>query len=86
MLILDVRDRDEANAGMIEGAQRMPGEELLARMKELPKDKRISAQCSTGIRAGMAHHTLKDGGYGTGFVNAEIDIAKDDSFKLTPKL
>lgn len=85
-LILDVRNRDEANAGMIKGAVLIPDEELLARMKELPKDKRIIAHCSTGIRAEMAYHKLKDAGYEAGFINAEIDIAKDGSFKLTPKL
>jgi rhodanese-related sulfurtransferase len=86
VLILDVRNRDEANAGMIKGAVLIPDEELAARMKELPKDKRIVAHCSTGIRAEMAYHKLKDAGYRAAFVNAEIDIAKDGSFKLTPKL
>jgi rhodanese-related sulfurtransferase len=41
VLILDVRNSDEANAGMIKGAKLLPDEELLARMSELPKDKRI---------------------------------------------
>jgi rhodanese-related sulfurtransferase len=86
VLILDVRNQDEANAGMIKGALLIPDEELAARMKELPKDKRIVAHCSTGIRAEMAYHRLKDAGYKAGFLNADIDIAKDGSFKLTPKL
>lgn len=86
VLILDVRNQDEANAGMIKGAVLIPDEELAARIKELPKDKRIIAHCSTGIRAEMAYHKLKDAGYKAGFLNAEIDIAKDGSFKLTPKL
>lgn len=86
VLILDVRNRDEASAGMIKGALLIPDEELAARMKELPKDKRIVAHCSTGIRAEMAYHRLKDAGYKAGFMNADIDIATDGSFKLTPKL
>jgi rhodanese-related sulfurtransferase len=86
VLILDVRNQDEANAGMIKGAVLIPDEELLARMGELPKDKRIIAHCSTGIRAEMAYHKLKDAGYKAGFVNAEIDIAKNGTFKVTPKL
>mgnify|MGYP000424568484 CR=1 FL=1 len=85
-LILDVRNQDEANAGMIKGAVLIPDEELAARMKELPKDKRIIAHCATGIRAEMAYHKLKDAGYKAGFLNADIEIAKDGSFKLTPKL
>lgn len=86
VLILDVRNQDEANTGMIKGAVLIPDEELQARMGELPKDKRIIAHCSTGIRAEMAYHKLKDAGYKAGFLNAEIDIAKNGSFKVTPKL
>jgi rhodanese-related sulfurtransferase len=86
VLILDVRNQDEANAGMIKGAVLIPDEDLQARIGELPKDKRIIAHCSTGIRAEMAYHKLKDAGYKAGFLNAEIDIAKNGSFKVTPKL
>jgi rhodanese-related sulfurtransferase len=86
VLILDVRNQDEANAGMIKGAVLIPDEELQARMAELPKNKRIIAHCSTGIRAEMAYHKLKDAGYKAGFLNADIEIAKNGTFKLTPKL
>jgi rhodanese-related sulfurtransferase len=86
VLILDVRNQDEANAGMIKGAVLIPDEELQARIAELPKDKRIIAHCSTGIRAEMAYHKLKDAGYKAGFLNADIDIAKNGVFKVTPKL
>jgi len=85
VLILDVRNTDEANAGMIKGAVLIPDEELAARIAELPKDKRIIAHCSTGIRAEMAYHKLKDAGYNAGFLNAEIAIDKQGGFKVTPK-
>jgi len=85
VLILDVRNKDEANAGMIKGAVLIPDEELLARMGELPKDKRIIAHCTTGIRAEMAYYKLKEAGYKAGFLNEEIDVAKSGSFKITPK-
>jgi rhodanese-related sulfurtransferase len=86
VLILDVRNADEANTGMIKGAVLIPDEDLAARISELPKDKRIIAHCSTGIRAEMAYHKLKDAGYKAGFLNAEIEIAKSGAFKVTPKL
>jgi len=85
VVILDVRNTDEANAGMIKGAVLIPDEELAARMGELPKDKRIVTHCSTGVRAEMAYHKLKDAGYKAGFVYAELDIAKNGDVKLTPK-
>ena len=84
VLILDVRNPDEANAGMIKGAMLIPDEELAARMVEVPKGKRIVTHCLTGIRAEMAYHKLKDAGYNVGFLNADIVVTKDGSFKITP--
>jgi len=80
-----VRNADEANAGMIKGAILIPDEELAARIKELPKDKRIVTHCASRVRAEMAYHKLKDAGYKAGFLNADIEIAKDGSIKVTPK-
>jgi rhodanese-related sulfurtransferase len=85
VLILDVRNKDEANDGMIKGAVLIPEEELAARIAELPKDKRIIVHCSTGIRAEMAYHKLKEAGYKAGFLNAEIAIDRQGNFKLTAK-
>jgi rhodanese-related sulfurtransferase len=85
VLILDVRNVDEANAGMIKGAVLIPEEDLAARIAELPKGKRIIIHCTTGIRAEMAYHKLKDAGYKAGFLNAEIDIDKQGKIKVTSK-
>ena len=84
VLILDVRNADEANAGMIKGAMLIPDEDLVARMGEMPKDKRIITHCSTGIRAEMAYHKLKQAGYNVGFLYAAIDVKKNGDFKVTP--
>jgi len=84
VLILDVRNSDEANAGMIKGAVLIPDEDLLARIGELPKDKRIIAHCSTGVRAEMAYHKLKQAGYNAGFLYAVLDVKKNGEFKVTP--
>jgi rhodanese-related sulfurtransferase len=84
VLILDVRNSDEANAGMIRGALLIPDEDLLARMGEVPKNKRIITHCSTGIRAEMAYHKLKQAGYANvGFLYAALDVKKDGTFKVT---
>jgi rhodanese-related sulfurtransferase len=85
VLILDVRNPDEANAGMIKGALLIPDEELVARLAEVPKNKRIVTHCLTGIRAEMAYHKLKDAGYNVAFLNANIDVTKDGNFKITPR-
>jgi rhodanese-related sulfurtransferase len=85
VLILDVRNPDEAAQGVIKGSLLIPDEELAARMGELPKNKRIVTHCLTGIRAEMAYHKLKEAGFNAAFLNNEIEIAKDGSFKITPR-
>ena len=84
VLILDVRNQDEANAGMIRNAMLVPDEEILGRLNEIPKDKRIIAHCSTGVRAEMAFHKLKEKGYNVGFVRANIEIDKNGNLKVSP--
>lgn len=80
-LILDVRNRDEAATGMIKGAVLIPDEEILDKLAEIPKNKQIIAHCSTGVRAEMTYHKLKEKGYNVRFVNAKVDI--DPAGKLT---
>jgi len=81
-LILDVRNRDEGNAGMIKGALLIPDEEVLDRLAEIPKDKMIVVHCSTGVRAEMAYHKLKEKGYNVKFLSSKIDIDKDGNFTI----
>lgn len=81
-LILDVRTADEARAGMIKGAMLIPDEEILARLAEIPNGKRIITHCSSGVRAEMAYHKLKDKGYNVAFVHAEVAVAKDGTVRL----
>ncbi len=81
-LILDVRNREEAQAGMIKGAKCVPDEELLDRLADIPKDKKIITHCSTGVRAEMAYHKLKEKGYNVQFVNAKLDIDEKGNFTI----
>lgn len=80
VLILDVRNRQEAKEGMIPGALLVPEEEILARLAEIPMDKLIVTHCSTGVRAEMAYHKLKEKGYKVAFLHAELDVGKDGKF------
>jgi rhodanese-related sulfurtransferase len=81
-LILDVRNRDEGNAGMIKGAMLIPDEEIMDRLAEIPKDKKIVTHCANGVRAEMAYHKLKDKGYNVQFLNAKVEIDKEGNFKI----
>ncbi len=83
IVIIDVRSPDETRAGAIKGAKLIPDEDLLARIGEVPKDKRIVTYCSTGVRAEMAYHKLKQAGYDAGYVYAQVEVKKDGTFKVT---
>jgi len=74
VMIIDVRNTDEGNSGMLKTARLIPTEEIKDRAAaEIPKDKLIITQCSTGVRAEMAYHMLKELGYpDVKFVNARM--------------
>ncbi len=81
-VILDVRSQEEANTGMIKGARVVPDAELLDRLAEVPKDKKIITYCNSGVQAEMAYHKLKEKGYNVQFVNAKLEIDGDGKFKI----
>jgi rhodanese-related sulfurtransferase len=69
---------------MLKTAKLIPAEEIKDRTAEIPKDKLIITHCSTGVRAEMAYHTLKELGYtNVKFVNAKMDFEKNGSYKLS---
>lgn len=84
VMIVDVRNTDEGNSGMLKTAKLIPAEELKDRLADIPKDKLIVTHCSTGVRAEMAYHTLKQLGYtNVKFVNAKIDFEKNGTYKIS---
>lgn len=83
-VVLDVRNADEVTAGMIKGAVNISAEEIKENLAKIPKDKKIITHCATGVRAEMAYHELKKLGYANvSFLNANIEIQKNGSFKIT---
>ncbi|MBL0225918.1 MAG: sulfurtransferase [Geobacteraceae bacterium] len=84
VMIIDVRNTDEGNSGMLKVAKLIPAEEIKDRAAEIPKDKLLVTLCSTGVRAEMAYHTLKELGYtNVKFVNAKMEFEKSGSYKIT---
>ena len=83
-LILDVRNPDETKDGIIKGALVIPEPLLSSRLADLPKDKNllVVTHCSTGIRAELAYHLLKERGYSAKFLNAEITIIDTGEFTI----
>jgi len=62
VVILDVREQDEWNAGRIPGALFIPMGEIPARIQEIPSDKTVIIQCRSGNRSSqVTDYLLKQG-------------------------
>lgn len=81
--VLDVRDADEAENGMLIGAKNIPTQDVPKRLAEIHKDKEIIVHCLTGVRAELAYHVLKNAGYKTRFLNAIIKIDPTGRYEIT---
>ncbi len=77
VVILDVRNKSETEAGMFPNAVNIPLDELDQKLSDLPKDKQILIHCSTGARAEMAYNILKKAGVNAKYVNAKVECEKD---------
>jgi len=73
-LIIDVRTKAEASAGMVKNAINIPASELKVRLKELPKDKLLILYSETGERAAIACTILKQAGFKAKFLNHNVSI------------
>ena len=85
VVILDVRTDEEVEEGAIANAIAIPAEEVIERLDEIPKGKKVYIHCSTGLRAEMAYVTLKENGYQANFLDANIKVAEGGDFTITPK-
>ena len=62
LVILDVRQPAEWQAGRVPRARHIPGGELPARLDELPRDEPIAVYCGSGYRSSVATSVLKRAG------------------------
>lgn len=62
-ILLDVRSKEEFEAGHIDNAINIPIDDLRSRMNEIPKDKNIFIYCLGGLRGYLAQRTLTQSDY-----------------------
>ncbi len=53
-VVIDVRHHSEYRAGHVRGALFIPVDDVLKRIDELPKDKKLLFICAVGVRSGLA--------------------------------
>jgi rhodanese-related sulfurtransferase len=61
--IVDVREHEEVQAGMVEGAKHIPMGEIPARLDEFDKEKEYIFICRSGGRSGNVCHYLQEQGF-----------------------
>jgi rhodanese-related sulfurtransferase len=62
-LLVDVRSKDEYDAGKIADAINIPVDEVRARLDEIPKDRTIYIYCEAGLRGYLAQRILRQNGF-----------------------
>lgn len=84
LLLVDVRDAKEFNAGTIKGAIHIPIGDLEKKIGTLPKDKPIVFLCGTGARSGEAYDTAKllRSELQAYFIDAEMKFNADGTFSI----
>jgi glyoxylase-like metal-dependent hydrolase (beta-lactamase superfamily II)/rhodanese-related sulfurtransferase len=63
LYLLDVRTPEEVAEGTIQGAAKIPVDELPRRTEEIPKDREIVAYCASGARSALATLYLRARGF-----------------------
>ena len=63
VLILDVREQSEYDAGHIPDVKLIPLNDVPNRLSEIPKDKPVIVTCRSGNRSGQATDFLRQQGY-----------------------
>ncbi|MDH3393465.1 MAG: rhodanese-like domain-containing protein [Desulfobulbaceae bacterium] len=74
MVIVDVRNPDECEAGKVDGSMNIPADLVAQRVKDISADKEIILYCNTGMRAEMAHTALSQMGRKSRFLNAMVSF------------
>jgi NADPH-dependent 2,4-dienoyl-CoA reductase/sulfur reductase-like enzyme/peroxiredoxin family protein/rhodanese-related sulfurtransferase/TusA-related sulfurtransferase len=62
-VILDIREEEELDLGLIKGSVHIPLDDLRNRLDELDKNKKIVAYCAIGIRGYIAGRILMQNGF-----------------------
>ncbi|WP_457552560.1 rhodanese-like domain-containing protein [Desulfobacula sp.] len=83
--LIDVRDKDEYDAGHFKPAVNIPTDDLEKTIKTLSDEKSIVFVCNTGAKSGEAYYMLEDlrpDLKKVYYLDAETEYKKDGTFKI----
>jgi rhodanese-related sulfurtransferase len=84
IVLVDVREQYEWDAGRIGGARHIELERLASRSEELPRDKPLVFQCRLGTRSAMASQAFRASGWDAYNLSGGIQAWSDGGFPLEP--
>jgi rhodanese-related sulfurtransferase len=84
VLLIDVREPYEWEAGRIPGATHIEIERLAARAEEMPSDRPIVFQCRLGVRSAMAMQAFRASGWDAYHMGGGIQRWVDEGLPLEP--
>ena len=84
VLLIDVREPYEWQAGRIPGATHIELERLAARADEVPSDRPIVFQCRLGVRSAMAMQAFRASGWDAYHMGGGIQRWVDEGLPIEP--
>lgn len=85
IVLIDVREPYEWEAGHIHGAQHIELERLASRADDVPSDKKVVFLCRLGVRSAMAMQAFRASGWDAYHVGGGIQRWVDDGLPLEPE-
>jgi adenylyltransferase/sulfurtransferase len=85
ILLIDVREPYEHEAGRIDGAIHVELERLAMRAESIPQDARVVFHCRLGIRSAMAMRAFRSAGWDAWHMGGGLAAWADDGLPLTPE-
>ena len=80
--VIDVRGKEEYDAGHFPGAVNISLDELPAKIKDIPNDKFVVVHCRTGVRGEMAYLLLKEKGFDVKYLKAGCQCKSDGTYMI----
>ncbi|MBA3350403.1 MAG: rhodanese-like domain-containing protein [Actinobacteria bacterium] len=63
LLLIDVREEYEWDAGRVPGARHIPIEDVASKAASIPTDRQVAFICLAGVRSAMVTRAFRDAGY-----------------------
>jgi rhodanese-related sulfurtransferase len=85
IVLIDVREPYEWEAGRIRGAQHIELERLASRADDVPTDKKVVFMCRLGVRSAMAMQAFRASGWDAYHLGGGIQRWVDDGLPIEPE-